>query len=39
MLVDFGGVRRDLLLAQVAQHGAQFVVFVGKPEQVEIGIT
>ena len=39
MLVDVGGVRGDLLLTQVAQHGAQFVVFVGKAEQVEIGIT
>ena len=39
MLVDFGGVGRDLLLAQVAQDGAQFVVFVGKLEQIEIGIT
>ena len=39
MLVDLGGVGRDLGLAQVAQHRAQFVVFVGKPEQIEIGIT
>ena len=39
MLVDVGGVRRDLLLAQIAQHGAQLVVLIGQPEQIEIGIT
>ena len=29
VLVDIGGVRGDLLLAQIAQHGRQLIVLVG----------
>ena len=38
-LVDIGGVRRDLLLAQIAQHGAQLVVLLGQLEHIEIRVT
>jgi hypothetical protein len=39
ILVDVSGVRGDLLLAQIAQHGAQLIVLVGQLEEVERWIT
>lgn len=39
MFVNIRGVRRDLLLTQVAQHRAQPVVLIGEPEQIKIGVT
>ena len=33
------GVRGDLLLAQIAQHGTQLVVLLGQLEHVEIRVT
>ena len=38
-LVDIRGVRRDLLLAQIAQHGTQLVVLLRQLEHVEIRVT
>ena len=35
LLVDVGGVRGDLLLAQIAQHRTQLVVLLGQLEHIE----
>ena len=39
ILVDVGGVRGDLLLAEIPQHRAQLVVLLGQLEHIEDRVT